>query len=355
MHHCLALAERGRGSVGNGAMVGAVLVRDGAIIAEGFHAGFGMSHAERDMLERFDDAIHPTDTLYVNLEPCCHHGKTPPCTDIILERGVQHVVYGMEDPDERMRGEGIEKLIKNGVHVFGPVLGPECERFNRGFVSLRTKNRPFITLKSARTRSGRIAHADGAPLAITSEEQNRWSHTFLRAQHDAILVGVGTVLADDPVLDARLARPRPRPHPQPLSLHAPPACRERGAISAAQDVHEQTYAPLRIILDPHLRIPLTARVVSDDQPERTMIIHAPIVTREQEDTVAELAKRGVMLREVPLQEDTFDWPLLWQALTAPDGNFHGITSILVEGGQKTWAAFREAGMVDEEVGLVGAV
>lgn len=303
-------------------MVGAVLVRDRKIIAEGFHAEFGKSHAERVLFEQYQGDIVPTDVLYVNLEPCCHHGKTPPCTDVILERGVKNIVYGMRDPDPRISGKGIQILINNGVHVFGPILGPKCERMNRGFVSMRTNNRPYVTLKFARTRDGRIAADDGKSLTITSEEQNRWAHTFLRSTHDAILVGVGTILTDDPLLDARFA---------------------------SQDIRHD---PMRIILDPHLRVPLTARVVSDDRCDKTMIIHAPVVAREQEDVILELAKRGVLLREVAVIENTFDWPLLWNALTEPVGDYHGLTSILVEGGKHTWEAFRSAGMVDEEVLLI---
>ncbi len=337
IRHCLALAAHGRGSVGDGAMVGAALVRDGRIIAEAWHEAFGAPHAERALLERFDGTVLPTDTLYVNMEPCCHHGKTPPCTDIILERGVRNLVYGMTDPDERMRGEGIGKLIKNGVRVFGPVLQTECERMNRGFFSMRTKNRPFITLKSARTRDGRIAEDDGRPLAITSKAQNIWSHTFLRSTHDAILVGVGTVLADDPKLDVRFHSLTPQP---PLPPHA-----------VCLPGEGKTFHPLRIILDPHLRIQLTARIVSDDRRSETIIVHAPPVTREQEDVWRELTKRGVMLREVPVEKQCFDWTMLWQALTEPSGGYHGLTSILVEGGQRTWDAFRQAGMVDEEISL----
>ena len=171
-------------------LIGSVLVRDGKIIAEGFHAAYGTSHAERQLLENFKAEIKPTDILYVNLEPCCHTGKTPPCTDIILERGIKHIVIGMQDPDPRVAGKGIEILRKNKVQIEGPVLRAQCEWLNRGFISVRTKQRPWITVKSAHSSDGKIANDDGAPLAITDEAQNMWSHEHLRFTHDAILVGM---------------------------------------------------------------------------------------------------------------------------------------------------------------------
>jgi diaminohydroxyphosphoribosylaminopyrimidine deaminase / 5-amino-6-(5-phosphoribosylamino)uracil reductase len=323
MHRCLALAEQGRGAVGNGALVGAVLVRDGQIIAEGFHKVFGSSHAERDLLERFNNPIAPDDILYVNLEPCCHHGKTPPCADIIVERGIKHVIYGMQDPDPRVAGQGIAALRSAGATVAGSVELPLCERLNRGFISVREKDRPFITLKKALTHDGRLAHEDGSPMKITSDTQDIWTHTHLRAEHDAILVGVQTVIADNPRLDARL------------------------------DSHKRDLHPWRIILDRTLHIPLESRVVTDDYRERTMIVHAPIVTQEMEFSAARLRENGVRLIEVPITGDTFDWSVLWQLLVAPDQKYHGITSVLVEGGAKTWDIFKKAKMIDEEVILIG--
>lgn len=325
MHRCIALAEQGRGKVGNGAMVGAVLVRDGAVIAEGFHEGFGKAHAERQLLQKFDQNIRSSDVLYVNLEPCCHHGKTPPCTDIILERGIKTIVYGMRDPDPRVSGKGIEQLQSNGVTVIGPILQSECELLNRGFNSVRTKGRPYITLKRAQTRDGRVANDDGSPLAITSAEQDIHSHTHLRAMHDAILVGIGTIIKDNPRLDARLD-------------------------SKKRDLH-----PYRIILDPQLRIPLESVIATDDYRHRTIIVHSPIVTQEMEAAKVELEQRGVALFEVPVIDGIFDWDQLWDALTTPKDNHHGLTSILVEGGRKTWEVFERAGMVDDEVILSGPI
>lgn len=330
MRRCLELAAFGRRAVGNGALVGSVLVRDGKIIAEGYHRGFGLAHAERDLLTSFTDDIRPDDILYVNLEPCCHTGKTPPCTDIILERGIKHVVIGMRDPDSRVSGKGIELLRQNGVTVEGPVLRAECEWLNRGFVSVRTKNRPWITIKMAKASDGRIANADGSPLAITSPAQNTWSHTFLRARHDAIVVGVQTVINDNPTLDARLAPPSPERN-------------QGGRRGAGGEV------PWRIVLDPHGRIPHDAKVVTDDHASSTVII----TDIQRQHTLGDLTKNGVHIFGVPMQDDVFVWEELWETLLGAEGDFHGITSILIEGGAKTWELLKAASLVDQEVVLVG--
>ena len=327
MQRTLFLGRRGQSAVGNGALVGAVLVRDGRILAEGYHHGFGLAHAERDMLGKFEQKIDSTDTLYVNLEPCCHHGKQPPCTELLLERGVRRVVYGMRDPDERVAGKGIETLRSQGVEVIGPVLPELCARLNRGFVSVRTKGRPWITLKQARTMDGRIAREDGSPLKITSPAQDRWAHTHLRARHDAILVGVQTIITDNPRLDCRFAE------------------------SENPSTKIDQYQPWRIILDPHLRIPLSAKVVSDAQRERTIVLSA----KAGGPVDRELGARGVRVMHVPVWQGIYSWPHLWEALVTLRDGYQGCTSILVEGGKRTGEVFRDAGMIDEEVILVGKI
>lgn len=318
MHRCLELAACGRRAVSNGALVGAVLVREGKVIAEGYHQAFGAAHAERALLESFTDAIEPDDVLYVNLEPCCHHGKTPPCTDIILERGIKHVVFGMFDPDERVQGEGIESLRKKGITVEGPVLRAECEWLNRGFTSVRTNKRPWITLKMAKASDGKVANDDGSPLAITSPEQNKWSHEYVRARHDAILVGVQTIINDNPILDARLSD-----HPE--------------------------YHPWRIVLDPQGRIPHDAKVVTDEHAASTILIVDP----KNVKNIEALRKNGVHIFEVATENGVFVWEELWEELLGSDGDFRGVTSILVEGGRKTAAIFKNASMVDIDICLIG--
>jgi len=322
MRRCCELAEQGRGKTGTNPMVGAVLMRDAKIIAEGFHEAFGKVHAERALLESFND-VQPDDILYVNLEPCCHTGKTPPCTDIMLERGIKHIVYGMQDSDTRVSGKGIKLLRSKGVDVIGPVMRASCERLNRGFISLQKNKRPYITLKKGMMLDGRSANIDGARLIITSKEQDIWSHTFLRSQHDAILVGIGTILKDDPILDCRLD-------------------------SLKRDLH-----PYRIILDARLQIPLESHVASDEHSNRTIVIHGPVINHEMDVTIKELLSCGVRTIEVPVINNAFEWSVLWQLLLMPVRDYCGMTSILVEGGSKTWDIFKKARMVDEEILLMG--
>jgi diaminohydroxyphosphoribosylaminopyrimidine deaminase / 5-amino-6-(5-phosphoribosylamino)uracil reductase len=324
MHRCLTLAAQGRGLVGNGALVGACLVQDGTVLAEAYYSGFGNLHAERQVLEKYDQKISSDDVLYITLEPCvCFDGKkTPPCVDIIVERGIKTVVIGMLDPDPRVSGRGVAFLRGHGIQVIGPVECASCEWLNRGFTSTRTKQRPWVTLKQARTADGAIAATDGAPLRITSEEQDQWSHTFLRAQHDAILVGVQTIINDDPVLTPRMS-----------------------AVPVAVQ-------PWRIVLDPSVRTPVSARIVNDAHVSRTMIICA--ADQIESPAARFLSTKGARLVGIELRGQAFVWEQLWQALLTPAGDYVGLTSVLVEAGARSWEGFKHSGMVDQEVILMGS-
>ncbi|MDA0375682.1 MAG: bifunctional diaminohydroxyphosphoribosylaminopyrimidine deaminase/5-amino-6-(5-phosphoribosylamino)uracil reductase RibD [bacterium] len=320
MHRCLELAQKGRGLVGGNPLVGSVLVRDEKIIAEGYYRGVGTDHAEQDMItlrQAQGKKIRPTDGLYVNLEPCCHHGKTPPCTDAIIKSGIKNVCIGMRDPDERVAGKGIQQLIDNGITVIGPVLRAQCERLNRGYISLRTQGRPYITIKRAQTREGLVSNTDGTKLCITSQEQNTWAHTHLRSTHDAILVGVQTVIVDDPQLTIRFPQP-PTPN----------------------------YQPFRIILDPDLRIPRESQLLD----QRTIII-----TQKDPEPIGD-----AQVIQISIVNNHFDWEELWKALSTIHylpaialASAGPLSTILVEGGPKTWESFKKAGIVDEEVILIG--
>ena len=290
MRHCLELAERGRGHVGNAPMVGSVIVRDGTIISEGFYRGAENDHAEMAAL-KLEQKINSKDTLCINLEPCVPHPskKTAGCVPRIIESGIKYVVIGMVDPDPRVAGRGVAHMREAGLRVTIGVLRAECEWLNRGYVSVRTKGRPWITLKRAQTRDGAIANADGSPRKITSADQDAWSHTFLRATHDAILIGVQTVINDDPSLNTRF------------------------------DQNKRPFLGLRVILDPNNRVPKNAKLLADEHRDRTLVIRDA------------------------------SWDALWSQLLD-----RGVTSVLVEGGQKTWDSFRGAGYVDAEIVLVGA-
>jgi len=340
MHRCLELAKMGHRHTGINPMVGAVLVGGGNIIAEAFHEQFGGPHAEVLLIKKFDQKVREEDVLYVNLEPCCHtEKKTPPCTEAIIASGIRTVVFGMLDPNPLVSGKGVARLRTAGITVFGPVERAQCEWLNRGFVSLMTRGRPWITLKRACTLSGAIARPDGSMLKITDSEQDAWSHRHLRAMHDAILVGVGTVVTDDPMLTQRMKNEK----------LGPPAGR----------AGLKNYQPLRIILDPDLRIPLAAKIVSGEMAKGTMVVmHDFKESRQSEDSeekIRILQERGVRILGVPLDaKREFDLPVLLQILTTPTQDFHGITSVLVEGGQRTWDAFSAARLLDADITLIGA-
>ncbi len=297
--------------------VGAVIVKDGVLVGEGYHPYAGAPHAEIFAFQQAGDAAHGA-TLYVTLEPCCHYGRTPPCTNAIIERGIQRVVVGMTDPNNQVDGKGVNQLRAAGVQV--ELLNPhnpaeakiieELEAINRIYLYWRRHNRPFITLKAAMSLDGKIATRTGDSKWITSEQARRYAHR-LRAEHAAVLVGAETILKDRPQLTARL----------------------RG-------VRNQ---PLRVILDTHLRLHPAMKqyqpVLNTKQAE-TLVYHLQL---PEEDT----EERARQLREMGVQTKAF-FPEPGQPMRVPveqvvqDLAARGISSILVEGGGQVAASFLEA-------------
>src|SRR5436309_2908852 len=206
MHRALELAERGRGFVEPNPLVGAVLVRDGQVVGEGWHQRYGQAHAEVNALSAAGEAARGA-TLYVTLEPCCHHGKTPPCTDAVLKAGVARVVVAMADPFPKVSGGGLAILRAAGVEVHVGLCEPEARELNAPYLKLLRTGRPWVHAKWAMTLDGKIATRTGDSKWISGEESRRRVHE-LRGRMDAILVGRGTVVADDPLLTARPAGPR---------------------------------------------------------------------------------------------------------------------------------------------------
>lgn len=206
MRRALLLAERGRGFVEPNPLVGAIVVRDGAIVGEGHHERFGGAHAELNALAQAGSAARGA-TLYVTLEPCCHYGKTPPCTDAVIAAGISRVVAAMIDSFEPVQGRGLSQLRAAGVTVETGVLEPEARRLNAPYLKLLASGMPYVHAKWAMTLDGKIATAGGDSKWISGEEARRAAHA-LRGRMDAILVGMGTVEADDPLLTARPAGPR---------------------------------------------------------------------------------------------------------------------------------------------------
>jgi diaminohydroxyphosphoribosylaminopyrimidine deaminase/5-amino-6-(5-phosphoribosylamino)uracil reductase len=202
MHRCLELAAQGRGRTSPNPMVGAVIVRGEHVLSEGWHRAPGQAHAEVDALSGLHgDATGAT--MYINLEPCCHHGRTPPCTDALIAAGLSRVVVGVIDPDVRMQGKGIAQLQAAGITVEVGVAEVACRALNEAYFSAHDRGRPWVTVKAAITLDGRIADSSGASQWITGPEARAAGHA-LRDGHDAVLVGSGTLSADDPSLNTRL-------------------------------------------------------------------------------------------------------------------------------------------------------
>ena len=301
MRLALALARRGEGTTSPNPTVGAVVVRDRTVIGQGFHERAGGPHAEVGALDEAGDRAAGA-TLYVTLEPCSHHGRTPPCADLILARGVCRVVCAMADPDPRVSGRGIERLRRAGVEVTVGVLEAEARRLNAFYVKHRTTGLPFVILKLAQSLDGRIATASGDSRWITGEAARGRAH-LLRSRVDAVLVGVGTVLADDPLLTVRGV--------------------------AGRD-------PARIVVDSALRTPASARVLG---PGRAIV-----ATTEgaDEGRARKLRERGAEVWRLPSAEGRVDL----RALMAELGR-QGFLSVMVEGGAAVAASALKAGLVDQ--------
>jgi diaminohydroxyphosphoribosylaminopyrimidine deaminase / 5-amino-6-(5-phosphoribosylamino)uracil reductase len=206
MFRCLELASLGRGHTAPNPMVGAVLVHGDRIIGEGWHQHFGKAHAEVNCIQSVnpaDDSLIKESILYVSLEPCAHHGKTPPCTDLIIRKGIKKVVIGCLDPFVEVDGKGIEKLKTAGIDTVLGVLEAECKEMNKRFFAFHLEHRPYIILKWAQSADGRMAHADRSRVFISNAYTNRLVHKW-RSEESSILVGTNTALFDDPMLTTRL-------------------------------------------------------------------------------------------------------------------------------------------------------
>lgn len=304
MRHALSLAQRGRGVASPNPMVGAVLVQDGKRIASGWHHRAGLPHAEIDALNqcRKRGISAQGATLFVTLEPCCTHGRTPPCTDSIIAAGIRRVVVGAIDPNPHHAGRGLELLRKAGTDVTVGVMADESNRLNEAFNHWIVHHTPFVTAKAAMTLDGKIATADGDSHWITSMAARRHAMK-LRAGADAILVGIGTVLADDPALTIR---------------------------QAARGGHVQEIARRRIILDGHARTPLDSRLLTDAFADKTIVV---VGRSAPSRAVAAIEKKVTILR-APERDGKIN--LRW--LLVQLGR-DGITSLLVEGGGEVHAGF----------------
>lgn len=306
MRRALELAERGRGFVNPNPMVGAVLVRDGRVLGEGYHERYGGPHAEVRAVEAARENLAGA-TAYVTLEPCSHVGKTPPCADLLIRHQVARVVIGSLDPNPLVAGNGVQRLRDAGISVTTGVLEQECRALNPVFFHYITHKTPYVVWKTAMTLDGKIASVSGESKWITGEAA-RQDAQQLRHWLSGIVVGVNTVIEDDPQLTCRL---------------------EHGANLT------------RIVVDSHLRIPLTARVLQNQRENQTIV-----ATTEQapSERCRELEQMGAKVLRCPAQDGRVDIPALLRRLGE-----ERIDSLLLEGGATLSDSFFRAGAVHRAV------
>jgi diaminohydroxyphosphoribosylaminopyrimidine deaminase/5-amino-6-(5-phosphoribosylamino)uracil reductase len=302
MRRALRLAARGWGRTNPNPMVGAVLVRDGRVVGEGYHRQAGGPHGEIWALRAAGEQARGA-TLYVTLEPCCHHGRTPPCTEAIIAAGVRRVVAAMVDPFPQVRGCGLDHLRAAGVAAEVGLLEEQARRLNEGYVKRLASGLPFVSLKAAMSLDGKTATAAGDSQWITGERARRAAHR-LRAEHDAVLTGIQTVLADDPRLTVRHLRGR---------------------------------NPRRVVADSGGRTPTTARLLAADArpPVIAVTDAAPAERREA------LAAAGAEVWVLPAREGRVDLEALLRRLAE-----EGTQRVLLEAGGTLTAAALAAGLVD---------
>ncbi len=314
MRRALELAQRARGRTSPNPMVGALVVRRGKIVGEGYHSRAGHPHAEIEALRRAGDKARSAD-LYVNLEPCCHFGRTPPCTDAIIQAEIKRVFVGMKDPNSQVSGKGLRSLKAKGIVVVSGVLKEECLKLNESFIKVMKTGMPFVILKTAMSLDGKIATRSGDSRWITGKLARNHVHK-IRNQVDAILVGTETVLKDNPRLTCRL---------------------ETGAVKH----------PVRIILDRRNRIPLTAKVFKNSRFQKVIYVTGPDISSRRLKT---LVYRKVEILNGKSSKNGFHIKPLLKELAN-----RGMNSILIEGGAELNASVVKAGVVDRVVAFISPV
>lgn len=307
MMRCLALASKGSGNVSPNPLVGCVIVKNDKIIAEGYHKKYGSFHAERNAI---NNAIKKGinlkgSTLYVNLEPCAHFGKTPPCVDLIIENKIKRVVVGVKDPYYLVAGKSIRKLNQRGIKVLVGVLEDESRELNKFFFKYVATGLPYIMLKAAQTIDGKITDRNYKSKWISSEESRKFVHK-LRTTYDAVLVGKNTVERDNPELTVRKAEGR---------------------------------NPFRIIIDKNLKLSLNKKVFSDRHTNKTIVLTTKSADKKIVDA---LNKKSVKVVFCKVKNGVVDLKDALKRIAKL-----GINSIIAEGGAKTYSEFLRLNLVDE--------
>ena len=315
MRRAIELAKKGSGHVNPNPLVGAVIVRDGEIIGEGYHECYGQLHAERNAIANAKKRGNSLEgsTIYVTLEPCCHYGKTPPCTEAIIEEKIARVVVGSDDPNPLVSGKGFQMLREKGIEVIPNFLKEECDAMNHVFFHYIRTGTPYVAMKYAMTMDGKIACYTGDSKWVTGEESRAHVQT-LRNHYKGIMAGIGTVLADDPMLNCR--------------------------IEGGRD-------PIRIITDSHLRIPMDSQLVRTAGQQPLIVACLPDADEEK---AAQLQEKGVEVLRIPgvttaditeEQKEVISLPVLMKELGA-----RKIDGILLEGGGQLNESALQAGIVD---------
>ena len=307
MRKALHQARKGLGRTSPNPVVGAVITRNGKIIASGYHKRAGDNHAEIEALGKIGYETTGGDVLYVTLEPCNHYGKTPPCTEAILKSGIKRVIVGMRDPNPNVSGGGCEFLAEKGVEVKTGVMESECLRLNEHFLKFVSTGRPFVIAKSALTMDGWTATSTGHSHWITNERSRRFVHR-LRDRVDGVMVGVGTVLSDDPLLTTRLK-------------------------------NHKGESPIRIIVDTPLRISDNSRVLINDSSSKTMIVVGDDLPQER---LKSFQKHRVSTVICPTKDGRVNLTALMDILGEMS-----ITSFMVEGGSTLMGSMIRERLIDK--------
>lgn len=313
MQRALSLAEKGRGYVSPNPMVGCVIVsEDGDVIGEGYHERYGQAHAEVNAVNRVGDKLKLKNaTVYVTLEPCSHHGQTPPCAEMLAEKPIKRVVVALKDPSEKVNGRGLDLLRKKGIEVDTGVLQKEAQKLNESWLHYLEFNRPFITLKIAQTADGYIAAPNGDSKWISSKASREQVHIW-RSQNDAVMVGRNTALHDNPSLTVRLVEGR---------------------------------QPKRVVIDGPFELPRHLNLFSDQYEEKTFIItHNKEKSESEADPMLKMLQSNYFRGQIIQVEEVNGHSRLKEGMRKLAEN--GITSLLVEGGQQLSSALLKKGLVD---------
>jgi diaminohydroxyphosphoribosylaminopyrimidine deaminase/5-amino-6-(5-phosphoribosylamino)uracil reductase len=309
MRRTLVLASKALGKTRPNPVVGTVIVKNGEVVGEGYHRAAGKPHAEVNALRRAGAAARGA-TLYVNLEPCCHQGRTPPCTDRIIQAGIARVVIALRDPNPLVGGKGIARLREAGIRVDLGLLEHEATHLNQPFLTFHRFGRPFVVAKWALTLDGRLRAISGDSHWISNERSRRYVHE-MRARYDSIMVGIGTVITDDPRLNARLPGKR------------------------------RVIQPTRIVVDGYLRTPGKARCIDPTNAGPTIIATTDSAPPQR---IEQMREKGITVFVCPGNKAIVDLHELFKALHTLD-----IQSVLVEGGQQLLSSLFEADLADRVV------